>query len=244
MIDKEKFVKMMEDYPPTNDSEVMKERLPPELRSFVHPDIYFTMFRHPLYQVPYFKGSGVEVDGIVKGIAQKERAIAEALGVGDYERVVTLHERPFRFTALLGLLGDESILDDSEKSKAFVSAMRYVWVDTENIYSTQGAWQKLWLKVRSLPFSAGDDEDRDLYLKVTEKPTFPVYRGTTHNIRGMSWTTSKAVAEWFATRGGYRGDVYKINAKREHVMSCFAGRGESEVVLSLDYVRRTKIEKL
>jgi hypothetical protein len=69
-----------------------------------------------------------------------------------------------------------------------------------------------------------------------------VWRGTAYerSIRGISWTTDRGRAEWFARRLGRRIPLVAVGTvARKDVMAVFLGREESEII-SL----RVKIEKV
>ena len=76
--------------------------------------------------------------------------------------------------------------------------------------------------------------------------TVTVYRGVTSlnadNIRAMSWTLDKEVAEWFAHRYKEDGTVYEAEIDKKHILALFIGRNESEVVVDPKYLQN--IEEL
>ncbi len=63
-----------------------------------------------------------------------------------------------------------------------------------------------------------------------------VYRGVTQynarNIKALSWTIDRKKAEWFATRFGEDGTVYKAQINKRNILAFFTGRNESEIVLN------------
>lgn len=71
--------------------------------------------------------------------------------------------------------------------------------------------------------------------------TVTVYRGVTSlnadNIRAMSWTLDKSVAEWFAHRYKEDGTVYEAEIDKKHILALFIGRNESEVVVEPKYLQ-------
>ena len=75
---------------------------------------------------------------------------------------------------------------------------------------------------------------------------FTVWRGVSHSeaVNGLSWTTDRAVAIWFAHRG--RGDspqIAKGRVKKFEVLAMFATK-ESEIVVRPESVREMKVKRL
>lgn len=62
-----------------------------------------------------------------------------------------------------------------------------------------------------------------------------IYRGVTpynsDNVKALSWTLDKDVAEWFSKRFDEEGIVYKANIHKNHVLAYFNGRNESEIIV-------------
>ena len=62
-----------------------------------------------------------------------------------------------------------------------------------------------------------------------------VYRGVTsynaNNIKALSWTLNREVAEWFVHRYGEDGIVYEAQINKEHTYALFLGRNEEEVIV-------------
>lgn len=65
--------------------------------------------------------------------------------------------------------------------------------------------------------------------------TETVYRGVTsynaQNVKALSWTLNREVAEWFAHRFGQNGTVYEAQVKKENIYAVFLGRNEEEVIV-------------
>lgn len=78
-----------------------------------------------------------------------------------------------------------------------------------------------------------DEEERDI-LHNLENPV-TVYRGVTSynakNVKALSWTLDKKVAQWFAHRYGEQGTVYQAQVRKEDIYAIFTGRNESEVIV-------------
>lgn len=70
--------------------------------------------------------------------------------------------------------------------------------------------------------------------------TITVYRGITSynakNVKALSWTLDRNVAEWFATRFDEDGTVYQAQIAKSHIYAYFNGRNESEVIVDPKYL--------
>ncbi len=80
--------------------------------------------------------------------------------------------------------------------------------------------------------------DRDEYKVFEALPqTITVYRGLQKDAtaKALSWTLDKSVAEWFAHRFDYNGEVIEGTIDKNYVFAYFDRRNEKEIVL--DYTR-------
>ena len=70
--------------------------------------------------------------------------------------------------------------------------------------------------------------------------TVTVYRGVTSfnakNVKALSWTLDRNVAEWFASRFDEDGTVYQAQIDKPHIYAYFDGRNESEVIVDPKYL--------
>ena len=84
--------------------------------------------------------------------------------------------------------------------------------------------------------------DEAEYKAYQEFPaTVNVYRGLTNynkkNIRALSWSLDRKVAEWFSNRFKKgEGKVYSATIDKEHILAFFSGRGEAEVIVDPKYL--------
>ena len=83
-----------------------------------------------------------------------------------------------------------------------------------------------------------DQEERSMFLKLQDKcrkSGITVYRGVIENGKpnGLSWTTSKKVAQWFSNRFYTgTGKVYKMVIKNpSDILAYFNNRNEKEVIV-------------
>ena len=83
------------------------------------------------------------------------------------------------------------------------------------------------------------DETEQRELEALDE-TVTVYRGVTShnakNIRALSWTLDREVAEWFAHRFDEDGTVYEAQISKDHILALFIGRNESEVIVDPKYL--------
>ena len=70
--------------------------------------------------------------------------------------------------------------------------------------------------------------------------TVTIYRGVTSfngkNVKALSWTLDRSVAEWFASRFDEDGTVYQALIDKSHIYAYFDGRNESEVIVDPKYL--------
>lgn len=78
-----------------------------------------------------------------------------------------------------------------------------------------------------------DEEEYELFRSLDDVVT--VYRGVTsynaENVKALSWTLNRDIAEWFAHRFGEQGTVYEAQIPKEHICAVFMGRNEAEVIV-------------
>ena len=193
----------------------------------LHPDLLpyleessFPMLRHPLiYQVPFFSGGQANYQ-----YEAKKKYVAEALEKKNYSQFIFLHERPYRVEAFLEI---ESLLTD----KQYWELLSSIYTDTENAWAYLSQYKKLFSSQRSHREYLMDEEERKVYEALPDEVT--VYRGyqVGQNRNGISWTTSKKTAQWFATRFAKQGKVLEKRVPKRDIISVFNGRNESEVVI-------------
>lgn len=155
-------------------------------------------------------------------------------------------ERPYRFQKFIDW--DAHILLDQH---AKLELLRDVWIDTERPHVNRGAWARYWNWV------LGNRHHMSIYtmaeLNVREQfdNMIPLYRGIhgepdTGN-PGLSWTTSRERAEWFARRWqGYSDNscwLLKGSVKSKDVIGPFTQRGEDEIIVPLQNINYT-VEEL
>ncbi len=150
--------------------------------------------------------------------------LAKALSSHEFEKYATwLVPRPYRPLAFVQV---ENRLSDQD----YWRVLRDLWIDTE----FPGRCRSLWLD-----FFMSRREGRSELMKPAEHTAFAalpdrvrIYRGAhPKHARGMSWTTERAMAEWFAKRFDRDDAVFTTVTPKTKIVAYFLGRGESEVVI-------------
>ena len=205
------------------------ERLLKESSEPLHPDLvpYFeadgalgAQVRHPLvYQVPLWSNGSANAYYL-----QKKRDLDKALEEKNYNRVVYLHERPYRLQAFIQI---QKYLSDEK----YWSLLASVWTDTENAWQHLDEWRELFNSSRPKRQRL---MDRDEVLAYDSLPdTVKVYRGCQKGINedGISWTLKRDKAEWFATRFSKDGLVLEKEIQKKDIIAVFTNRNEFEVII-------------
>lgn len=165
----------------------LAEPLNPDLESYHETMEEFEAVRHPLvYSVPYFS---IENKRLNAFYAHKKKLLSEAIATNNLDRIVFLHERPWRLNAFIKHC--ETVTDE-----VFWKVFSYIWFDTENFFQNSDEWMMLLNSKRQNRHLIMTEDERAYYDNLPE--AFTVYRGTSESPHGMSWTVSKKTAEWFA----------------------------------------------
>ena len=116
--------------------------------------------------------------------------------------------------------------------------MHEVWISVENINNNVNVSQMETLKMLrkcNQKYLMGQ-ENYEVYENLPD--TFVVYRGLQENARedGLSWTLSKDVAEWFASRFENDGEIIEKTAYKTEVIAYLNDRDEEEIILDIKKV--------
>lgn len=156
----------------------------------------------------------------------KREEIGKALMEGRFSTIVFLYEKPYRMLGLRRLHEDGHLTD----GKILAELFHDVWITIENVWQCHEDVDYLlpFLDRSTLHATGGNFID-------TLPETVTVYRGHHHdNTFGMSWTTSRETAEWFARRYSKEGAVEELVVKKRDILFATDERNEKEVVLPLD----------
>jgi hypothetical protein len=196
-----------------------REALLPELRPFLQNH----RLHHPLI-IEYVRPDHAAV--VNARYRDLKRQADDSLAVADWSGYIFLHARPYRLEALkkcvgLGLSGSE-----------YWRQVGDVWTDSENIFRNLRRWRKIWCSGEPRREECMDEQERAALADLPDR--FRVWRGTSHqrSIKGLSWTTDKGTAEYFARRFAIETQPLLVvgAVPTKDVKAFFLGRGESEVV--------------
>ena len=164
----------------------------------------------------------------------KREAFRDLLNRRKWEQALFVVERPYRADALAELIEERGV-------RSLLSAIRYVWSDTESVFSNWQTWEYIWAqaektkrgKRRENLIYVMDKPERAFFAALPDK--FIVYRGFKKEGGevGYSWTLDRSMGEWFARRYAYQGQpmLAKMEVNKSDVLAYFNGRKESEIVL-------------
>lgn len=215
-----------------------KEELHEDLRQYLGeiPSLGQCL-RHPLvFAVPYSPHLNALHN---RSYQLKLDALKRASSENDWLSYIFLHERPYRIQTFFALAAEE-ILTDIQ----YWELLGRVWTDSENIWQNQEELEEALTCNRSAREKIMSKEDYEFLRQLPEKIT--IYRGHTGvNRIGHSWSLSPQKARWFANRYQAKpGKVHKMTVSKKDVIAYHGGRGEFEIVVSLDTVRKKKLKLL
>lgn len=206
------------------------EDLHPDLVPWLEPGPFGQMLRHPLV----YDLTVSTTPGMANRIyAQKKVRLARAIEEQDWHSVVFLHERAYRFKAMVDYCTGRD-MDDfivplqlvPEHTELVVS----VWVDSENIEQEQDGWRALLRNGAGLWL--GDDDDREAFDNLPDP--IPAWRGGI--VGDWSWTIDPQVAQFFSRRSKYPARHTLI--PKADVFGYITDRRESELLVRLTDERR------
>jgi hypothetical protein len=180
-----------------------------------------------VFMVPYLPALAATAN---RAYRMKREAVAAAEAAGKWQKVLWLHEKPYRMSVFLRVR-------DRMSDRDYWQALGSMWLETENLHEDQAEW------VAALTASrAGrerwltDEAERAVLARLDEPLT--VYRGFRRPGQHLapSWTLDQGRAEWFARRPldppSGNGYLATATVPKSSVIAYFAGRGEQEIVLN------------
>lgn len=160
---------------------------------------------------------------------QKLEKLKLAKASKDWDRYITLHERPYRLNALL--IAIDSGLSD--RPSDYWELVGQVWRESENIFENPTAWEKLWGSTIDGRHACMSTKDLQIFNSLPKQ--LVVWRGASNKngIAGLSWTLNENKAAWYARR--FRTDpnvpvVAKGLLLKRDILAYFGERHESEIV--------------
>lgn len=141
----------------------------------------------------------------------------------------------------LDWLHKDGLITDQECADAVYS----IWTMQERFYRCGMSKAKMikFMKIaEKSPLVQSDIDD------LSDEKTVTIYRGVkVNNYRGLSWTTDKGIAEWFARRFGHDGDkcyVFTGTINKKDIFALFSSRNEKEVVCDYRKVKNILCEEI
>jgi hypothetical protein len=202
------------------------ETLDCELLPFLGESSFGAVLKAPLvFRVPYLPQLAATAN---REYRQKRQGVARAESDGNWQKVLWLHEKPYRMSVFLRVRERMSDRD-------YWQTLASLWLETENLHEDQQEW------VGALTASrAGraqwlmDESERAILASFDGR--VKVYRGFRRPGRHLapSWTLDAARAQWFARRAidrGTGGYLATVTVPKASVIAYFGGRGEQEIVL-------------
>lgn len=196
-------------------------------------------WRTPIIKHPFYTGhcNPSQAFHVNYSIEWKEQEAKRQAEKGDWHKVIFLYATPH---LLDGFKKYHSRFDD----KSYWQILATIWTLQEQLWPNR----KLFLKLFEAP-----RDGRQWLMTVAERRKlenmpnqFPVYRGFIGTRgKGLSWTTDKKKAEWFAKRfakveGIGQPKLMEGIAKKKDVLAYFNGRKEKEIVIDPDKVTKVK----
>lgn len=212
----------------------------------------FINFHHPLYIGVHIENAEIPEgtsDELREAFDIRQKFRLKHGYIHDRDRTpgqtIIMVERPYRPTAAYILIRRGIFHNDPDGLAEFIMDL---WTDTE-FPNRNPMWARLW---RAFPLMDDPMGDTDL---LDPSGTTTVYRGIAvgeegefdSESPGMSWTTDRDRAEWFAHRFAGMEDreipvVLTGQVANRNVLFCYDGRNESEVVSNA--VEVTKVDYL
>ncbi len=141
----------------------------------------------------------------------------------------------------LNFLHKYNVITDQECADALYS----IWTMQERFYDCGMAKTKMikFMKMAEKSLVLPDDID-----KLSDDSMITIYRGVKENdYKGLSWTTDKNTAIWFAKRFSYDVDkcyVFTGQLKKKDIIAFFDCRNESEIVCDYRKVKDIRCEEI
>lgn len=211
-----------------------------ELKDYmVDDDLFGKAIKHPLL---FWIGPVAPnmIDYLNNGIDAKRKGTEEAYKDKNWSKYIYLHERAYRIQAF------EDVMDEMTDEQYWEN-LSSIWVDSESIGTESDRWLELLQSNRgSRDFFMNDDERAELG-KLPNK--FTVYRGYSSGDPeefGMSWSTSKDVAEWFARRFARDEDdiiLEELQVAKEEVFAYLTRRSEEEIILDMRIAKEKSVKR-
>ena len=205
------------------------DKLHPDLRKSLIDGGLGKALRHPLVSFPIYSDELASYAN--ESYAAKKVRLVEADSRKDFNRAVFLHERPWRLQAY----AERAHLMSAREKGNLIGE---VWADSEHPHINLRVWRMLWREPDVALHAMGNKELMafDALKQKAEAGGLTLWRGTGKSLaagRGLSWTTDRKMAEWFAAREGRASSssVWQVKPPPDRMLAFLDGRGEDEVIL-------------
>ncbi|WP_318521177.1 hypothetical protein [Photobacterium leiognathi] len=185
-----------------------------ELQSCVDTTGVFPMFRHPLFVTIYSE----KMNSMINTMVNQRKKYFQKL---NFVEKVHFVERMFQFEYLVKHFDQFSVLKEVEQWQL----IDYVWTNSENPSVNLSLWESIFSLMPVSPF-----KETTQYEKM--KSEIVLYRGG--NREGLSWTSNKDQAIWFANRfKSYDQEpmVWEVKINKNDIYHYTDSRGEDEFIV-------------
>lgn len=209
----------------------VEEELDPELAAYFETnELGWAMIRHPLvYSMMHAPAMNAWTN---RQLAEKRKAVADAIQRKQWSTVVALHERPHRVHAFDAL---KQHLSDDE----YWAALGSLWIDSENIRQNPTIWERLLGSKRRHREAIMTEDEQAALAALPDR--IQVWQGhTTARDDGWSWTTTEATAVWFAKRFADLEKDHPVVSSgwvgKGDAVAYFTRRNESEILVNPRFI--------
>lgn len=166
---------------------------------------------------------------------ETKELVERALDARDWHGYVFWHQRFYRLNAFLRI-------SDQLGGEDYWSLLGNIWTDSGNISQNKKSWRECWNSSRPKKEAAMDEDDRKRFDELAE--TTVVYRGQDRrNTSGISWSSDRDQAIWFATHRHRRPEHWVLTGrvKKIDVHAAFAGKEQEIVANKVRVVARERL---
>lgn len=216
------------------------EVLHPDLRGHYRDGPIGKMLHHPMIINVMTIPGHHKADNLMY-LHRKEK-VEQSWLENNWKRYIALHERPYRAEALQRVLLEGGLPIDQPTTWQLIKA---VWLDSENVHEHDRFWTEIWKNAKAeLTLDRKEQVAFDKLLTMV-----PVWHGPEREdgrTLGLSWTTNKGVAEWFAQRfarlNHRRAYIAAGVVPKEHVKAFLLSRNEYEIIAFPEKVDQVVVE--
>lgn len=184
--------------------------------------------------------SSLEFDSFYYGEDEKQRRLERIIKSDRFSQCIGTINKGNRFD-YLNSLHKVGLITDQECAEAVYS----IWTSQERFNRCGMPKIKL---IKAMKMAEKSPLFQADINELSDGNMVTVYRGVrVNNYRGLSWTTDKKIAEWFAKRFGTNGDrcyVFTGTIKKKDIIGLFDSRNEKEVVCDYRKIEDIQCEEI